>query len=64
VVSFVEAELNRRFPPRRRCAADPAGLHAAWAALERAWAGMDKQLTTEDAGSKGDVAAWSYGYFT
>lgn len=38
VVPFVEAELNRRFPGRaEKCAADPDGLRAAWAALERTW---------------------------
>ena len=36
---FVEAELNRRFPGRAdRRAADPDGLRAAWATLERTWA--------------------------
>lgn len=40
VVPFVDAELNRRFPGRsERRAADPDGLRAAWAAVERAWAG-------------------------
>jgi hypothetical protein len=35
---FVDAELNRRFPGRAgRHAADPDGLRAAWAALERTW---------------------------
>src|SRR5215467_11358064 len=38
VIPFVEAELNRRFPGRAdRRAADPDGLRAAWAALERTW---------------------------
>jgi hypothetical protein len=38
VVPLVEAELNRRFPGRdERNAADPDGLRAAWAALERTW---------------------------
>lgn len=38
VVPFVESELNRRFPGRElRRASDPAGLRAAWAALESAW---------------------------
>src|SRR4051812_25587135 len=36
---FVAAELTRRFPGRaERRAADPDGLRAAWAALERIWA--------------------------
>jgi hypothetical protein len=39
VVPLVEAELDRRFPGRaQRRAADPAGLQAAWAVLERSWA--------------------------
>jgi hypothetical protein len=39
VIPFVEAELNRRFPGRAdRRAADPDGLRAAWATLERTWA--------------------------
>lgn len=39
VVGFVDAELDRRFPGRaQRRAVDPAGLAAAWAALERTWA--------------------------
>jgi hypothetical protein len=38
VVPLVDAELNRRFPGRElRDAQDPAGLAAAWAALERTW---------------------------
>src|ERR1700683_253929 len=36
VIPFVDAELNRRFPGRAgRRAADPDGLRAAWAAVER-----------------------------
>src|SRR6476661_8316928 len=39
VAPLVDAELNRRFPGRAaRRADDPAGLRAAWAALEPAWA--------------------------
>jgi hypothetical protein len=39
VLPLVDAELNRRFPGRAdRRAADPGGLRAAWATLERAWA--------------------------
>ncbi|MBO3100597.1 DinB family protein [Cellulomonas fengjieae] len=38
VVGFVEAELDRRFPGRaERFAADPEGLRAAWATLQRTW---------------------------
>jgi hypothetical protein len=39
VTPFVEAELDRRFPGRElRRAEDPAGLQAAYAAVERTWA--------------------------
>jgi hypothetical protein len=39
VVPLVDAELNRRFPGRElRAAEDPAGLRAAWEAIEGAWA--------------------------
>ena len=39
VIPLVEAELNRRFPGRvDRRSADPDGLRAAWATLERTWA--------------------------
>ncbi|MCC2313565.1 DinB family protein [Cellulomonas xiejunii] len=39
VIPYVEAELDRRFPGRsQRRAADPDGLRAAWAVLERTWA--------------------------
>jgi len=39
VVPLIEAELNRRFPGRaERRAGDPAGLRAAWGAVERTWA--------------------------
>ena len=38
VVPIVDAELNRRFPGRElRNATDPAGLRAAWDALEGTW---------------------------
>lgn len=40
VIPLVETELNRRFPGRAdRQAGDPDSLRAAWAALERTWAG-------------------------
>jgi hypothetical protein len=40
VIAFVEAELDRRFPGRaERRAGDPESLRAAWAAVERTWAG-------------------------
>ena len=39
VIPLVEAELDRRFPGRAdRRAADPDGLRANWAVLERTWA--------------------------
>ena len=39
VAPFVDGELNRRFPGRElRAARDPAGLTAAWDAVERTWA--------------------------
>ncbi len=39
VIPLVEADLTRRFPGRAdRRAADPDGLRAAWAAIERTWA--------------------------
>jgi len=52
VIPFVEAELNRRFPGRAdRYAADPDGLRAAWAALERAWAASFERVTAMSAGA-------------
>ncbi|MBC9735160.1 DinB family protein [Nocardioides marmotae] len=40
VAPLVEAELDRRHPGRAlRRAGDPDGLRAAWAAVERTWAG-------------------------
>jgi hypothetical protein len=46
VVPLVDAELNRRFPGRAlRDAETPAGLSAAWAAVERTWqATLDRAL--------------------
>ncbi len=38
VTSFVEQELDRRFPGRsERRAESPAGLRAAWTVVDRAW---------------------------
>lgn len=38
VAPLVEAELDRRYPARAlRRAADPAGLQAAWAAVQQSW---------------------------
>ena len=63
VIPFVEAELNRRFPGRAdRGAADPDGLRAAWAALERAWAATLARVATMPAGTV-DVSVggeWSF----
>jgi DinB superfamily/Pentapeptide repeats (8 copies) len=52
VIPFVEAELNRRFPGRAgRRAGDPDGLRAAWAALERTWAGTLERVAAMPAGT-------------
>jgi hypothetical protein len=63
VVPFVEAELNRRFPGRAdRRAGDPDGLRAAWAALERTWAGTLERVAAMPAGTV-DVSVggeWSF----
>ncbi len=63
VVPFVEAELNRRFPGRaERRAADPDGLRAAWAALERTWAATLERVAAMPAGTV-DVSVdgeWSF----
>lgn len=41
VAPYVAAELDRRFPGRAtRNATEPAGLRAAWAAVEDAWAAL------------------------
>ena len=63
VVPLVEAELNRRFPGRAdRRAADPDGLRAAWAALERTWAATLDSVAAMPAGTV-DVSVhgeWSF----
>jgi DinB family protein/pentapeptide repeat protein len=52
VIPFVEAELNHRFPGRAdRRAADPDGLRAAWAALERVWAATLARVAGMPAGT-------------
>jgi DinB family protein/pentapeptide repeat protein len=52
VVPFVDAELNRRFPGRAdRRAGDPAGLRAAWAALEQTWAATLERAAAMPAGT-------------
>jgi hypothetical protein len=63
VAPFVEAELNRRFPGRAdRRAADPDGLRAAWAMLERTWASTVERVAAMPAGTV-DVSVggeWSF----
>jgi len=63
VVPLVDAELNRRFPGRAdRRAADPDGLRAAWAALERTWAATLERTAAMPAGTV-DVSVggeWSF----
>jgi len=63
VIPFVEAELNSRFPGRAaRRAADPDGLRAAWAALERAWSATLGRVAEMPAGTV-DVSVggeWSF----
>jgi hypothetical protein len=52
VIPFVDAELNRRFPGRAdRRAADPDGLRAAWAAVERTWAATLARVAAMPAGT-------------
>lgn len=63
VVPFVEAELNRRFPGRsQRRAADPEGLRAAWAVLERTWTATLERAAAMPAGTV-DISVdgeWSF----
>jgi hypothetical protein len=63
VTPFVEGELDRRFPGRAdRRAADPDVLRAAWAALERIWAGTLERVAAMPAGTV-DVSVdgeWSF----
>jgi hypothetical protein len=63
VIPFVEAELHRRFPGRAdRRAADPEGLRAAWAALERTWTATLARVAAMPAGTV-DVSVggeWSF----
>jgi hypothetical protein len=63
VAPFIEAELNRRFPGRaERRAADPDGLRAAWATLERTWAATVERVAAMPAGTV-DVSVdgeWSF----
>jgi len=63
VTPYVEAELNRRFAGRaERRAGDPAGLRAAWVAVERTWAATLERVAampdgTVDASVGGE---WSF----
>ncbi len=63
VAPLVEAELNRRFPGRdNRRAADPDGLRAAWATLERTWETTLERVAAMPAGAV-DVSVdgeWSF----
>ncbi|GIF77860.1 DinB family protein [Asanoa siamensis] len=63
VVSFVEGQLNQRFPGREvRRAQDPDGLRAAWDALERTWAATLRRAAAAPAGTV-DVSVageWSF----
>jgi hypothetical protein len=63
VIPLVEAELNRRFPGRaERRAADPGGLRAAWATLERTWAATLERAAAMPAGTV-DISVdgeWSF----
>jgi hypothetical protein len=63
VIPLVEAELNRRFPGRAaRRAGDPDGLRAAWAMLERTWAGTLERVAAMPDGTV-DVSVggeWSF----
>jgi uncharacterized protein YjbI with pentapeptide repeats len=63
VIPLVEAELNRRFPGRAaRRASTPDDLRAAWAALERTWAGTLERAAAMPAGMV-DVSVggeWSF----
>src|SRR4051794_39520553 len=63
VIPFVEAELDHRFPGRgERRAGDPAGLRAAWAALERAWASTLERVAAmpPDAVDVSVAGEWSF----
>ena len=51
-MQLVEAELTRREPARGlRRATDPAGLRAAWAAVEQAWAAVHDRAAALPSGS-------------
>jgi len=63
VTPFVDAELNRRFPGRAdRRTADPAGIRAAWATLQRTWAALLERVATMPTGTVDISVAgeWSF----
>lgn len=63
VAPLVEAELNRRFPGReQRRADDPAGLQAAWTAVEQAWAGAIERASAMPVGTVDQSVAgeWTF----
>lgn len=63
VLPYVEAELNRRFPGRaERHAADPDGLRAAWASIERTWASTLERVAAMPAGvvDRSVAGEWSF----
>jgi hypothetical protein len=63
VVPLVDAALDERFPGRGlRLAEDPAGLVAAWEALERTWAGtVDRAAALPDGAVDASVEGeWSF----
>ncbi|MDQ2894987.1 MAG: DinB family protein [Actinomycetota bacterium] len=65
VAPLIEAELRRREPVRALLRApDPAGLRAAWAALEQSWAATYDRVAALPAGTV-DVSVeeeWSFAY--
>ncbi len=63
VVPLVQTELDRRLPGRAlRRAGDPAGLRAAWAALEQAWGDALARAAAMPTGSVDTSVAgeWSF----
>ena len=63
VAPLIEAELTRREPARAlRRASDPAGLRAAWAALEQSWAASYQRVAAMPAGTVDISVAdeWSF----
>lgn len=63
VTSFVEAELDRRFPGReQRRAEDPAGLQEAYAAVQRTWAATLERVAAMPTGTVDESVdgEWSF----